>query len=308
MHVFVTGATGVIGRRVVPLLIRAGHTVSATARSPEKRRRLEQAGARALEVDLFDADAVRRAIAGHDTIINLATHMPSSALKMMLPWSWKENNRIRRQGSATIADAALAEGVSRLIQESFAPIYVDSGDEWIDERTPVAPVRYNRTVLDAERSAARFAASGATGVVLRFAALYGPDDLLRTMLAIIRKGWSPLPGSPRAFVTAVAQDDAATAVVAALGIPSGTYNVAESEPLRRGEWVNSLADAARLARPRFMPAWAVRIGGSTMRLLARSLRISGEKLRHAAGWAPRYRNAREAWPDVLAALSAASIA
>lgn len=303
MRVFVTGATGVIGIRAVPLLVQAGHAVTAVSRSPEKRRILEGAGARTLEVDLFDHAGVRRAIAGHEAIVNLATHMPSSAMRMMLPWSWRENDRVRRLGSATLVDAALAEGVARIIQESFAPIYIASGDSWIDELTVVAPARYNRSTLDAERSAGRFAASGGTGVVLRFAALYGPDKFLREMLGVIRKGWSPLPGKPTAYFTSVSQDDAATAVVAALAVPSGTYNVAEDEPLRRGDWVGSLADAAGLRRPRFMPPWMTQLGGSTMRLIARSQRISNQKLRRASGWAPRFRSPTEAWESVLGAMA-----
>jgi nucleoside-diphosphate-sugar epimerase len=303
MHVFLTGATGVIGSRVLPLLVQAGHAVSAVGRTPEKRRALEQAGAHALEMDMFDVESARRAIRGHDAVINLATHIPSSAVKMMFRWSWRENDRVRRVGSATLVDAARAEGVTRLIQESFAPMYVDRGDEWITETTAVSPVSYNRSSLDAERSCEFFAASGGTGVVLRFALLYGPDRLLREMVGVIRKGWSPLPGTPEAYVTNLAQDDAATAVVAALGVPSGTYNVAESDPLRRGDWVSSLADAAGVARPRFMPRWMTRLSGS-LRLLSRSQRISSNKFRATSRWSPRYANARAAWPMFLRQLEA----
>jgi len=78
-RVFVSGATGVIGSRVVPQLIAAGHRVTAVARSPEKRAALERAGASAINVDLFDPIAVRRAVAGHDVVINLATHIPPSS-------------------------------------------------------------------------------------------------------------------------------------------------------------------------------------------------------------------------------------
>ena len=302
MRIFLTGATGVIGARALPLLVGAGHSVTASGRTPEKRRALERAGVQSVEMDMFDHTSVRRAISGHDAVINLATHMPSSAKKMMLPWEWRENDRVRQLGSATIADAALVEKVPRLIQESFAPIYADHGDEWIDETWTVSPASYNRSTLDAERSATRFTVGGGAGVVLRFAALYGPDHMLREMLDVMRKGWSPIPGNASAWFTSVSQDDAASAVVAALDVPAGIYNVAESEPLRRGEWVGSLADAARLERPRFLPSWLTRFGGSAMRLLSRSQRISSQKLRSASKWTPRYRNAAEAWPDVLRAL------
>jgi nucleoside-diphosphate-sugar epimerase len=225
--------------------------------------------------------------------------MPASAKRMMLPWAWRMNDRVRRDGSASVAAAARAEGVERMIQESFAPIYADHGDEWIDESGAVAPARYNRTTLDAERSANRFTGAGGTGVVLRFAALYGPDALLLEMLDVVRRGWSPLPGDPTAFFTSLSQDDAASAVVAALTVPAGTYNVAEDEPVRRGEWVRSLADAAGLAPPRPIPSWLTPLGGSAMRLLSRSQRISNRRLRAASSWAPKYARTADAWPDVL---------
>lgn len=302
MRIFLTGATGVIGARALPLLVSSGHSVTAVGRSPEKRKSLERAGARVVEADMFHLASMRRALSGHDAVINLATHMPSSAMKMMLPWAWRENDRVRRVGSAVVADAARAEGVTRMIQESFAPIYGDRGDEWIDETWTVAPASYNRTILDAERSAQRFTDAGGAGVVLRFAALYGPDHMLREMLDVMRKGWSPIPGNPRAYFTSVSQEDAASAVVAALDVPAGIYNVAEVEPMRRSEWVGTLADAAKIATPRFMPSWLSQFGGSAMRLLSRSQRISSTKLRTGSKWTPRYRNAADAWPHVLAAL------
>jgi nucleoside-diphosphate-sugar epimerase len=302
LRVFVTGATGVIGARAVPLLIEAGHEVTAIGRSPDKRDALERAGARATAVSLFDSLALAQAMEGHGAVLNLATHIPSSSMKMLLPGAWKENDRIRRVGSAAIATAALNAGVSHLVQESFAPMYADGGDEWLDENAPVAPVAYNRTILDAEQSVERFVRSGGTGVVLRFASLYGPDSLMREMLSMIRKGWSPLPGDPRAYFTSLAQDDAATAVAAALRVSSGTYNVAENEPMRRGEWVDSLAYAAGYKAPRPLPRWLTRLGGSAMELLSRSLRISNQRFREASGWEPRNARADHAWSSVLAEL------
>ncbi len=164
-RVFLAGATGVIGRRVVPLLVAAGHRVTAVGRAPDKRAALERAGAAAIELDLFDPAAVRRAVAGHDVVINLATHIPASA-RAFFPGAWRETNRMRRLVSHSLATAA---GTNRFIQESFAPIYEDAGDRWIDEDAPVRVARYNRGVLDAEAAAGRVTRDGGTGVVLRFA-------------------------------------------------------------------------------------------------------------------------------------------
>ena len=302
MRIFITGATGVIGKRSLPLLLNAGHHVTAVSRSARNRLALERLGATPVEASLFDVAELTRAMAGHDAVINLATHVPSSARAMMLRWAWRENDRIRRDGSAAIASAAAAAGVTRLVQESFAPMYPDHGDDWIDESMPVAPASYNESAVDAERSAERFAAQGGAGVVLRFGALYGPDGTMREMLDVLRKGWSPLPGDPRAFFSSLAQDDAATAVVAALDVPSGVYNIVEDDPLRRGEWAASLARAAGLRTPRQLPKWVVPLGGSVMRLLARSQRISNARFRAASPWRAKFRRASEAWHDVLGAM------
>jgi nucleoside-diphosphate-sugar epimerase len=301
MRIFVTGASGVIGRRAVPLLIEAGHEVTAIGRTPDKCSALERAGARAVGVDLFDIGQLRRAIAGHDVVVNLATHMPSTTMRMMLPWEWRENDHVRREGSAALVDAAIAENVSRFVQESFAPLYPDCGYKWIDESTPLRPVAYNRTVLDAERAVDRFATNGRVGVVLRFAAFYGPDAFTtRDMADMVRRGWSPLPGSPNAFLSSISHNDAASAVVSSLSIPSGAYNVADDEPVRRREYVDIIARTLGVRPPRFMPGWTVKLMGSVGALLSRSERMTNRKLRSAdPTWSLRYPTVREGLPAAL---------
>jgi nucleoside-diphosphate-sugar epimerase len=280
--------------------------VSAVARSEAGRAALARQGAVALEVSLFDARELAAAVAGHDAVINLATHVPPSTALLFVPGAWRENDRVRRLGSANLVDAALQTRVQRLIQESYAPIYQSRGDAWIDEDTPVRPARYNRSALDAERSVRRFVEAGRIGVVLRFAAFYGPDaGLIRDMVRMIRHGWAPLPGPADSYISAVSHDDAAAAVVAALDIPSGTYNVVDDTPVSHREYVDALADAAGVRHPRLPPAWLATVGGSIARGLARSQRISNRKLRGASSWAPRYRSVREGFPAAVAGTAAA---
>lgn len=302
-HIFVSGATGVLGRRVVPSLVAAGHRVTAVGRSPEKRALLSQWGASAVDVDLFDAHAVRGAVAGHDTIINLATAVPHPVWRGMLPGAWHEMDRVRREISANLADAALAgTEVARMIQESFAPVYAGAGDRWIDEQAAVRPVRYNRSVMDAESNARRLTDEGRTGVVLRFGLFYGPGDA-GTMQIVdsVRRGWFPLFGRPQDYFSFVAHDDAAAAVLAALRVPAGIYNVTEEEPLTRGEIADGLARLLGAKRPRFLPAWSSRLLGSLGETLARSLRISNRKLERASAWSPRYRTIVDGVEAILSA-------
>jgi nucleoside-diphosphate-sugar epimerase len=303
MKVFITGATGVIGRRAVPLLVAAGHAVTAVERSCVGAAHIAHVGAQPIELDLFDARAVRAAVAGHEAVINLATHMPRSTGRMLLPWAWRENDRIRREGSAALVDAAIDAEVSRFIQESFAPVYEDGGEGWIDEIAPVRPAPYNHTVLDAERSAARFAAYGGTGIVLRFAAFYGADQSLRDVVKVVRSGWSPLPGSPNAYWSSVAHVDAAAATVAVLDAPSGLYNICDDDPLTRREWAAVVAAAIGAPPPKPMPHLIATLGGKTAELLSRSQRLSNGKLKSATGWQPKWPSAREGLPAAIKQLA-----
>ena len=306
MRVFVTGATGVVGRRLVPLLLAEGHEVTAVGRSPAKREALARVGATPVEVSLFDREGLARAVGGHQAVINMATRIPSSAGRLLLPGAWKENDRIRREGAANLADAAMAAGAERFIQESFAPVYADGGDRWIVESWPQKPVRYNRTVLDAERAVAAFTATGGVGVTLRFGGFYAADAFqVRDGIRLIRKGWSAMPGPPAAFLSSIHHDDAASAVVAALRARAGAYNVTDDEPVRRREYVDLLAAAIGAPPPKFFPQWLVRLGGSLAELLTRSLRISNRKLREETGWAPAFPSVREGWPAVVRSLHAA---
>ena len=303
MKIFVTGGTGVIGRRLVPILRRGGHDITAVGRSRAKWQELERQGAVPVDVDLYDFNAIAHAITGHDAVINLATHIPHSSTAMLLPWSWRENDRLRQHASAAIVDACLAAGVGRFVQESFAPVYPDCGDRWIDEATAISPVRYNRTVASAELAAERFARSGHTGIVLRFGSFYGSDAVqTRDLIAWVKKGRAPLPGSAGAYISSVSHDDAATALAAAIDLPSGTYNVVDDEPVTHRVFVDSLADALGIDRPKLPPPWVARLLGSVGEMLSRSQRISNAKLRRATHWVPAHPNVRLGWPAVLSEL------
>jgi nucleoside-diphosphate-sugar epimerase len=252
-------------------------------------------------VDLFDPAALHAAVRGHDVVVNVATHIPHPPWRVVLRKAWAENDRIRREGSANLVDAAIAGGAARFIQESFAPIYPDGGERWLDESTPLAPTAYNRTVLDAERSARRFTESGRVGIVLRFGAFYGPDAAhLADTIRMVRKGRAPLPGEPGAYISSCAHDDAAAAVAAAFAAEAGVYNVVDDEPLTHRDYVDSLAAVLGVPPPRLPPNWVTPFFGSIGKLLARSLRISNLRFRASSAWAPRYPSVREGWPSALA--------
>ncbi len=303
MRIFLAGATGVVGKRLVPLLLQAGHAVTAVARSPEKAAALTAQGATPVKVDLFDSTAVSAAVAGHDTVINIATHIPSGA-KAMLPGAFRQNSRLRRVASNNLAAAATAAGAGRFIQESFAAVYPDCGDNWIDESVQIDPSPYVDAVVDAEWAAKEFTRRGGIGVVLRFAFFYGPDSSLTLdTVGAVRRGIAPSFGSPKGFMSSLWTDDAATAVLAALRVPAGAYNVADDSPVRRREVFNALADALGVKRPRLLPGWVRWVSGSIGDTLGRSQRISNAHFRAATGWAPSVPSVIQGWPLLVAELA-----
>ncbi len=303
MRIFLAGATGVAGRALVPLLVADGHQVSGVGRTPEKRAALTAAGAVPVAVDLFSAGDVRAAVAGHEVVINLATHIPSTS-RMVLPGAWGETARLRSEASVNLVNAALAAGAQRYIQESLALAYPDRGAEWIDESTPLDLPKHVRSVGDAEAAAQRFAAGG-TGVILRFAAFYGPESgQTRATLAAVRRGIAAMPGPPEGYVSSIAIVDAAAAVVAALQLDAGVYNVAD-EPLTRQQFHEAIAAALGVRPPRSLPFTKALLGPAGG-MLARSLRVSSRKLRQASGWTPRYPSAREGWRAVVEQLGDAA--
>ena len=186
MKVFVAGATGVVGSRTVTLLLAAGHEVTGLARSAEKAGLLASQGARPVQASLFDPGALGRAVAGHDAVVNLATHIPVGAAAIR-PRAWREDDRIRTEGSRILVDAALRHEVARLVQEAVTFVYPDRGDEWITEETAPEPNRrFQAATMAATAQAARFTAGGGSGVVLRFGQFYGPDRASAEMLARAR--------------------------------------------------------------------------------------------------------------------------
>ena len=303
MRVLVTGATGVVGRRLLPLLVASGHSVTALVRAPARAAAIAQSGVAAVTADLFDRARLAAPMRGQEAVINLATHIPSSASAMIRPGAWRLNDRIRREASAHLVDAALQAGVKRFVQESFAPTYPDRGAQWIDESVALAPSAYNRSLLDAERQAARFGGRGGVAVVLRFGAFYGPDAVqTRIMVKLARLGFAALPGASDAYLSSLAHDDAASAAAAALALPGGTYNVVDDEPLTRREFFDALAAAFGFKPPRLPPRWMTMLLGSVGGTMARSARISNRKLRGSSDWAPRYKSARDGFAAIAAAL------
>lgn len=194
MDLFITGGSGVLGRALEPLAGPAGHTV----RAPSHR-----------ELDLYDPEAVTRALSRVDAVLHLATRIPPSD-RFGEPEAWAENDRLRTEGARLLVDAALEAGVATFVQPTIT--FVVPEDVPADEDTPLGEVPVNmRSALVAEQETARFAAAGRRGVVLRLGLLDGPGTGHGRLYDV--------------YGSTLHVADAAAALLAALSVPSGIYNV-----------------------------------------------------------------------------------
>ncbi|MCO1659019.1 NAD-dependent epimerase/dehydratase family protein [Pseudonocardia humida] len=295
MIVFVTGATGALGTPTVALLRGEGHTVRALARNAESAQTLRAAGVDPVPASLTDRAALRAAVDGADAVLHLATRIaPLAAARRRA--AWRENDRIRVGGSRNLVDAALAAGVGVLVYPSFAPVYADGGDRWLEVGAPVAPTDILESTLVAEEEVARFTAAGGRGVVLRTAGIYGPHSAAtRDVLALARRGVSGFVGPADAYQPLVWDEDAAAALRAAAVNPDvrGTFDVADDEPLTRARLATVLAEV--VGRPvRRPPTWLARAAlGRRMGFLLRSQRVSNRRFAAVTGWAPGVRRAAD---------------
>src|SRR5438445_6277188 len=299
VEIFVAGGTGVLGRAVVRELVRAGHKVRATARGEDKAAQVRALGAEPVAVDLYNRDSIRAALNGAGALLRLTTKIPP-LMQMRRASAWRETIRLRTQSAEALVDAALATGVKTYLHESVAFIYRDGGEDWIDETHPldVEGSSILAGTFEGERHAKRFADAGRCGVVLRFGSFYAPESSqTATMARLMRLRMLPVPGPGDHYFSSIYVSDAARAVVAALEVPSGTYNAVDDEPLRYGELMDSLAAAVGAPRPMRLPraVGSALLGRQVARYLLRSQRVSNTRLREASGWAPQVKSGREGW-------------
>jgi nucleoside-diphosphate-sugar epimerase len=294
MNVFITGATGVLGSVVSRLLVDGGHTVRALARSSHNESILRDAGVHAMRADLFDKSSLVRAVRNCDAVLHLATHIPPGG-KASKRIAWKENDRIRTEGTRNLVDQALEAGVSTFIYPSVVFVYRDGGADWIDATKPVDVAPILQSTITAEREVERFGWSGKRGIVLRMGGFYGPTSgNTQYALRMARYGIAMFIGRSKAYQPLIWVDDAALAVIDALShAGSGTYDIVDDEPLKRSELASTLASALgrrRLVRP---PRMLFKIfAGKDMMFLSRSQRVSNRKFKDETGWSPMVPSAK----------------
>jgi 2-alkyl-3-oxoalkanoate reductase len=311
MKVFLAGATGVIGRPLVPMLVKAGHEVTAMTRSETKTQALREAGAEPVVCDVFDAEALRESVvaASPQAVIHELTDLPPTLDPRRMEEQTAGNDRIRTEGTRNLVGAAVAADAKRIVAQSIAFAYAPTGGSVKDEDEPLfddAPWPWSRSV-EALRELERLVTQteGIEGIVLRYGFFYGPGSAYAGNGYIareVRRRRFPLVGSGGGVFSYIHVDDAAAATLAALerGRP-GIYNVVDDDPAPMREWLPHYADALGAKKPFRVPKLIARlVAGAYTTQMATELRgASNERAKRELDWTPRYPSWRQGFREAL---------
>ena len=309
MRVFVAGASGAIGTRLVPQLIDQGHEVIGTSTSPENADRVRALGAEAVVLDLLDPNAVRDAVlqAEPDAIVHQATALADVKFAKNLDRTFAQTNRLRIEGTDALLAAARDAGVRRFVAQSFASLrYVREGGPVKTEDDPLDPkpleaVRETSVAMNYLDEAV----TDAGGIALRYGNFYGAAN--DGLIVPVRKRQFPVVGDGGGVASFIHLDDAAAATVLALEHDGpAIYNVVDDEPAPVREWLPVLAEALGAKPPRRFPVWLARLfAGDVAVMLGTEVRgASNAKAKRELGWTPRYPSWRQGFFAAYAAARA----
>ncbi len=306
MRIFVAGATGVIGRRIVPLLVANGHTVIGTTREARKADALQSAGASPVVLDALDRDAVREALvrAGPEVVVHELTALAGFTDFRKFDEGFAVTNRLRTEGTDTLIAGMREAGVRRLVAQSFAGLpfarvggTVKTEDDPLDPDPPeglrrtIEAIRYLENVV--------LHTDGVEGTVLRYGAFYGPGTSLGEggfQLEGVRHRRFPLVGRGTGLSSFIHVDDAASATVAAIQTGKlGLYNIVDDDPAPVAEWLPALAAATGAKPPRRVPPWLARrfVGELGVVMMTEARGASNAKAKRELGWRPTYPSWRD---------------
>jgi 2-alkyl-3-oxoalkanoate reductase len=300
MRVFVTGATGALGRHLVPGLVAAGHEVTATTRTPGKVAQLREAGAEPVVVDGLDREAVIAAVraAAPEVIVHQMTALADMRSLRKVDQVFAATNELRTRGTDNLLTAAARAGTRRIIAQSYVSANERSGGPVKTEEDPVdsRPVPSSARTLAAIKHVEKTVpVTAPEGIVLRYGSFYGPGAS-EILLDAIRKRQLPVIGGGTGIWSFIEITDAATATLAAVdrGAP-GVYNVVDSDPAPVADWLPYLAKVAGAKPPLRVPAWLGRLlaGEFVVAQMTSARGSSNEKARKELGWEPRYASWRE---------------
>jgi 2-alkyl-3-oxoalkanoate reductase len=313
MKVFVAGATGVLGRALVPQLVTRGHEVVGMTRSGSKQDMVRSLGARSVVADALNPDAVAQAVAAAEPEVIVHELTALSGKMSVRDMRHPERspmaamtNRLRTEGTDHLLAAGRAVGVRRFVAQSFTAFrWAHAGGPVLSEADPLDPNPPGALrpalvgILHVERAVT--AIEWGEGLVLRYGGFYGPGTSVSLapdaqMAAPVRKRRFPIVGDGGGVRSHIHIDDAAaaTAIAVERGEP-GIYNIVDDEPAPVREWLPALARALNAKPPRRIPRWLGRLaaGEAATVMMTEARGSSNEKAKRELGWQPRYASWRQ---------------
>ena len=312
MRVFVAGATGAVGRELVPQLISAGHTVAGLTRSTARAEAIKRAGAQPIVADVFDAPAIRQAFMSFrpEIVIHQMTGLSGMTDLTHFDRTFAATNRLRTEGTDLLLLAAREVGVRRFIAQSYCGWTFARGGGAIKSESealdPDPPQEMRRT-LDAIQYLERMVTGSAApeGIVLRYGSFYGGGTgvLEPAMIDQIRRRRMPLLGDGGGWWSFLHVDDAASAAVAAIdrGKAGQIYNIVDDDPAQVKEWLPAFAAMLGARPPLHVPAWIGRlVAGEHMVAMMTQVRAgSNDKAKRELGWRPAHPSWRAGFGEII---------
>ncbi len=305
MRILVAGATGVLGRQLVPRLAESGHEVFGMTRSESKRERVERLGATPIVADALDPDAVGKAVgeAEPEAIVHQLTALTGAFSERNFERAFEATNRLRVEATDHLLAAGRAVGVKRFVAQSYAgngiPFArmggpVKTEDDPLDPNPPEAMRATYEAIRHLEEAVV--GAAWTEGIVLRYGSFYGPGtafafDPPGEYAKAIRKRRLPIVGGGTGVWSFVHVEDAAAATVAAVERGRhGIYHIVDDEPAPVSEWLPVLAEALGAKRPRRVPRWLGRLvaGEPVAMMMTEARGASNAKAKRELGWTLRY--------------------
>lgn len=258
MNILVVGATGILGRTVIPRLLERGYNVRAVVRGNDQTRFLQQMGVETVMGDIFDRKSLENAARGSHAALHLATAIPKNG-----NGDWRLNDLVRREGTRNLLDSLIKKGVKRYIQQSITLVYGENGQELVDESAPLQVTAISQSAIEMEDMVRT---SGLEWSILRGGLFYGPGTgREEDWWASARQGRLRIPGDGSDLTSLIHIADMARAVVAALErAPAGSiYNITDDEPAKYQDLFNHIATQVGVRQPetgdpRFLPSLGVR--------------------------------------------------
>ena len=310
MRVFVAGASGALGSRLVPQLVAAGHEVIGTHNSPASAELLHVLGAKPVMLDLLDTRAVRKAVLENEpeAIVHEATALANAKWGRSFDKAFARTNELRTKGTDALLAAAREAGVRRFVAQSFASYrYAREGGPVKTEDDPLDPaLPANAQQSFAAMAYLEQAVTDFGGIVLRYGLFYGAanDGLIEP----VRKRQYPIVGDGGGITSWIHLEDAAAATVLALEQDGpAIYNIVDDEPAPVREWLPVLAHALGAKPPRRFPTWLARLlaGEAAVVMGTEARGAANAKAKRELGWTPRYPTWRTGFTGVYSAIAVA---